>query len=132
MKQKINSAAFAAKLGAYSHGYSVDLGTARLIFTTGQVGLDADGQVVHADNVGKQTAFVFDSLQRILGEAGASLDDVVKVTIYVTDMADFAVISEVRNRYLANSEPASTLVEVSQLVKPGCRVEIEAVAVVQA
>jgi 2-iminobutanoate/2-iminopropanoate deaminase len=130
MKRKLNSNEFAERMGAYSHGYEVDLGTARMIFTTGQIGLDKNGQVVFPEDVAKQTEFVFESLQKILAEAGASLDDAVKATIYVTDMTDFAEISKVRNKYFAKSEPVSTLVQVQKLVKPGCRVEIEVVAVV--
>ncbi len=129
MKQKINSDEFAARMGAYSHGYKLDLGMAWMIFTTGQIGLDRNGEVVYPDDVAKQTEFVFESLQKVLHEAGATLDDAVKATIYVTDMSDFAEIGKVRDKYFANSEPVSTLVEVQKLVKPGCRVEIEVLAV---
>lgn len=131
MKVKINSDAFAQRMGSYSHGYKIDLGNALLIFTTGQVGLDKNGNVVYPDDVAKQTEFVFESLQKILQASGANLDDAVKATIYMTDMNDFAEISKVRNKYFAKSEPVSTLVEVSKLVKPGCKVEIEIVAVKQ-
>ncbi len=55
--------------------------------------------------------------------------DVVKATVYLTDMRDFAAVSKVRNRFLKDAEPVSTLVEVKSLVKPGCRVEIEVIAV---
>ena len=127
--KQINSATFAKPMGAYSHGYVVDLGQSEMIFTTGQIALDDQGNVVHPDNVEKQAEFVFESLQNILKESGASLDDVVKATIYVTDMADFPKISPVRNRYFANSKPVSTLVQVSSLVNPDCKVEIEVVAV---
>lgn len=131
MKEKINSKAFAARMGAYSHGYKVDIGNAWLIYTTGQIGLDKDGNVVHPHDITKQTEFVFESLAKILQEAGASLDDTVKATIYITDMNDFAEISKVRNKYFAKSEPVSTLVEISKLVKDGCKVEIELVAIKQ-
>lgn len=131
LKTKINSKDAAKKLGAYSHGYSVEVGDAKIIFTTGQIALDQDGNVVAPDNIEKQTEFVFESLQRILNEAGASLDDVTKATIFVTDINDFPKISSIRNKYFANSEPVSTLVEVSKLVKEGCKVEIEVIAVKQ-
>jgi 2-iminobutanoate/2-iminopropanoate deaminase len=131
MKKKINSANFAKRLGAYSHGYSVDVGDAVMIFTTGQIAFDKDGSVVFAGDVSKQAAFIYERLDQILHEAGASLDDVVKTTVYLTDMNDFPKFTEVRNRYLKNSEPASTLVEVSTLVKEGCVVEIEVIAVKQ-
>lgn len=128
-KKKINSTEFAERLGAYSHGYKIQIGDTKLIFTTGQIALDKDGNVVYPDNPAKQAEFVFESLQKILKQADASLDDVIKATIFVTDMSDFTKISKVRNRYFKNSEPVSTLVEVKKLVKDGCKVEIEVVAV---
>ncbi len=128
-KQKINSSEFAERMRTYSHGYKVDLGNAELIFTTGQIAMDKNGNVLYPDDPAKQAEFVFESLQKILNQAGASLDDVVKATVFVTDMNDFREISKVRNKYFKNSEPVSTLVEVSKLVKDGCRVEIEVIAV---
>jgi len=130
-KQKINSSEFAKRLGAYSHGYTVDVGDTILIFTTGQIALDKEGNVVAPGDAEKQAEFIYESLNKILGEAGASLDDVVKTTVYLTNMADFANVSPVRNKFFKNAEPVSTLVEVSKLVKEGCVVEIEAVAAKQ-
>ncbi len=129
IKKKINSSRFASRLGSYSHGYVVDIGNAKIIFTTGQIALDAQGNVVAPNDAAKQAEFVFEALGNILKEEGASLDDVVKATIYVTNMADFAKISPVRNKFFKNSEPVSTLVEVSKLVKEGCVVEVEVIAV---
>jgi reactive intermediate/imine deaminase len=128
-KRKINSSDFAKRLGAYSHGYAVDTGDTRIIFTTGQIALDKDGAVLYPDDPAKQTEFIYESLQKILRLEGASLDDVVKTTVFLTDMNDFSIISPVRNKYLQSSEPVSTLVEVRRLVKDGCRVEIEVIAV---
>lgn len=130
-KIKINSPDFAERIGAYSHGYKVEIGDAEIIFTTGQIAMDKNGKVLYPDEPAKQAEFVFESLQKILNQAGASLDDVVKAIVFVTDMNDFAQISKVRNKYFKNSEPVSTLVEVKKLVKEGCRVEIEVIAVRQ-
>jgi 2-iminobutanoate/2-iminopropanoate deaminase len=127
-KSKINSNEFAQRMGAYSHGYKVDLGDSVMVFTTGQIAMDKAGNVLFPDDAGKQAEFIYQSLEKILNAAGVSLDDSVKTTVYVTDMKDFAAISKVRNQYLKNSEPVSTLVEVSNLVKPGCKVEIEIIA----
>jgi 2-iminobutanoate/2-iminopropanoate deaminase len=128
-KTKINSSDFAQRLGAYSHGYRIEIGDAVIIFTTGQIALDKNGNVLYPNDPGKQAEFIFESLQEILNQAGASLDDVIKATIFVTDMDDFPEISKARNKYFKNSEPVSTLVEVKRLVKEGCRVEIEVTAV---
>jgi reactive intermediate/imine deaminase len=127
--KKIQSDQFAKRLGAYSHGYAVDIGDATMIFTTGQIALDRDGNVVAPGDAGKQAEFIYESLASILQEAGATLDDVVKTTVFLTNMDDFSSVSPIRNRYFAHSEPASTLVEVSKLVKDGCVVEIEVIAV---
>ncbi len=131
VKTKINSDQFAKRLGAYSHGYTVEIGDTKLIFTTGQIALDKDGNVLYPDDPVKQTEFIYEALQTILQESGAALDDVIKTTIFLTDMNDFPKISPIRNKYFKNSEPVSTLVEVSKLVKPGCRVEIDVIAVKQ-
>lgn len=131
VKTKINSDQFAKRLGAYSHGYSLNVGDAKIIFTTGQIALDKDGNVLFPDDPAKQAEFIYESLDNILKEAGASLDDVVKTTVFLTDMSDFSRISPIRNKYFQNAEPVSTLVEVSKLIKPGCRVEIEVIAVKQ-
>ena len=128
-KKQINSPEFAQPLGSYSHGYTVDVGDSQLIFTTGQIALNAVGEVMHPNDVSKQTEFVFESLQKILVAAGSSLDDVVKATIYLTNIADFSLISPIRNKYFERSKPVSTLVAVTALVKPDCKVEIEVIAV---
>lgn len=129
MKQKINSSDFAKRLGAYSHGYSVTIGDTVLVFTTGQIALDKNGEVLYPDDPAKQAEYIYESLSKILQEAGATLDDVVKTTVFVTNMDDFSKISAVRNQYFKNAEPVSTLIEVKRLVKDGCLVEIEVIAV---
>ncbi len=130
-KSRINSSGFAERMGSYSHGYKVDLGNTEIIFTTGQLALDKNGKVVAPNDIAAQTEFVFESLQKILKEANSSLDDVVKATIFVTDMDDFKLVSPIRNKYFKISKPVSTLIEVSKLVTEGCKVEIEVIAVKQ-
>lgn len=127
-KNKITPSGLPPTMGAYSHSYTVDLADTRMHFVSGQVPLDASGQVP-SSNVGVQTRYVFERLATILAESGATLDDVVKVQIFLTDMADFGVVSPIRNEVFATSEPASTLVAVSALVHPDCKVEIDVVAV---
>lgn len=130
-KQSINSSEFAQPMGAYSHGYSINVGDSQIIFTTGQIALDNQGNVVAPNDIEGQTEYVFHSLQKILHDSGASLDDVVKATIFVTNMNDFPKISPIRNRYFATSKPVSTLVEVTKLVKDECKIEIEVIAIKQ-
>jgi 2-iminobutanoate/2-iminopropanoate deaminase len=116
-------------MGAYSHGIAIDVGESKLIFVTGQIPVDRDGKLV-SDDVGEQTRFVFERIVDILADGGSSMKDVVKAQIFVTNIADFSVISPVRNEFFGESKPVSTLVEVGALVQPGCKVEIEVVAIV--
>lgn len=116
-------------MGAYSHGIKVPLPGADLIFLTGQKAMDSHGNVVAPGDPKKQTEYVFQSIRRILAEAGANIDDVVKAQIFVTDMNDFPIISKIRNRYFENVKPVSTMVEVNCLSKEGCCVEIAVTAV---
>ena len=116
-------------MGAYSHGVKVDIGNSEMIFVTGQIAMDKDGNAVAPNDIVKQTEFVFQNIQKILQEGGASLDDIVKAVIYVTDISKFKDISAVRNKYFANSKPVSTLVEISKTVKDGCDIEIEVIAI---
>jgi len=127
-KEHINPENFTKSIGSYSHGMKVDVGDSAFIFVTGQIAMDKDGNLV-SENVEEQTEFIFHNIQEILNEAGASLDDVVKATIFVTDMNDFSKISPIRNKYFAKSKPASTLVEINKTVKEGCKVEIEVIAI---
>jgi 2-iminobutanoate/2-iminopropanoate deaminase len=115
-------------MGAYSHGLKVDVGESEMIFVTGQIAQDSQGKVISED-IEEQTVYVFEQLQKILNEAGASLDDVVKAQIFLTDITDFAKVSPIRNKYFAVSKPVSTLVQVGALVKSGCKIEIEVIAI---
>ena len=77
-----------------------------------------------------QTRKTLENLQAVLAEAGATMDDVVKVTVFVTNLSEhFAAIHEIRAEFFASDYPASTLVEVSRLVDPEMLIEIEAIAV---
>lgn len=116
-------------IGFYSPGISVDVGDSIFVFVTGQIARHPNGAPVAPGDFGKQTEFIFQKIQAILTEAGASIDDVVKAIIYTTDVSKFKEISEVRNRYFAKAKPVSTLVEISKTVREGCEVEIEVIAV---
>ncbi|MBU0519804.1 RidA family protein [bacterium] len=120
---------FTALMGEYSHGIRIPLPGADLIFLTGQKAMDAAGNVVAPGDPEKQTEYVFNSICKILAEADATIDDVVKAQIYVLGMKDFHSISKIRNKYFKAAKPVSTMVEVTGLSKPGCLVEIAVTAV---
>lgn len=128
-KSVINPDNFTQIMGSYSHGIEVDIGDSKMIFVTGQIAMDKDGNAVAPDDITKQTEFVFQNIQKILQSADSSLDDVVKAVIYVTDISKFKDISAIRNKYFEKSKPVSTLVEISKTVKEGCDIEIEVIAI---
>jgi reactive intermediate/imine deaminase len=128
-KEYLNPDEFTNKMGSYSQGLKVDIGDSEMIFVTGQIAKDKDGNVVGLGNFTEQTEFVFKNIQTILKEGGATLDDVVKAVIYVTDMSKFKEVSAVRNKYFVNSKPVSTFVEINKTVKEGCGVEIDVIAI---
>lgn len=97
-------------------------------FISGMVALDADGNVVGCGDVLVQARTALDYIGRCLDAVGATPADVCKVTVYVTDMAERARINIAREEFFGATRPASTLVQVTALVRPELRVEIEAVA----
>lgn len=132
IKRDLSPKDFTVKTGSYSQGIQVTCGDVDLIFVTGQISMDADGNVVSPGDIAGQADFIFNNISRILAEAGATLDDVVKAQLFLTDMSLFSQVSPVRNKYFANSQPVSTMVEVKALVKAGCMLEIEVIAMKEA
>jgi 2-iminobutanoate/2-iminopropanoate deaminase len=100
-----------------------------LLFVSGVVPVDADGRLVGGDDVVAQARVVFENMRRVLAAAGAGPENVVKVTLFLTDVEDRPRINPVRESFFGETRPASTLVEVSRLAIPGARIEVEAVAV---
>ncbi len=111
----------------YSHVVEVTGG--RTIYVSGQIAVDHEGRVVGAGDFAAQTRQVFENLKAALAAAAATLGDVVKITMFVTDMSQLQTLRAVRDTYFTGSPPASSLVEVSRLVLPELMVEIEAIAV---
>jgi 2-iminobutanoate/2-iminopropanoate deaminase len=101
-----------------------------LLFISGCVPIDADGNLVPGDVVA-QARQTFANVGAVLAAAGAGFGDVVKVTVFLTDVDDRAAINTVRQEMFGAARPASTLVEVSRLAIPGARIEVEAVALIR-
>jgi len=99
-----------------------------LLFVSGVAPVDAEGRLVGGEDAAAQTRQVFRNLGKILAAAGAGFEDVLKVTVYLTDIADRARINPVRQEFFGKTRPASTLIGVAALAVPGMKVEIEAVA----
>jgi 2-iminobutanoate/2-iminopropanoate deaminase len=124
MTEKITTAQAPAAIGPYSQAIK----TGNFIFTSGQIPLTPAGDLVTGDIVA-QTHQVFANLKAVLAAAGATLDHVVKATVFVKDMEDFAAINEVYGQYFNDHRPARSLVEVARLPKD-VSVEIELIAFV--
>jgi len=100
-----------------------------LLFVSGQVAWDKNYKVVGIGDVRKQTVQVLKNIKVVLKDNGATLDDIVKMTVFVTNMAYFEDVAQVRNQYFPNQGTASTMVEVSHLALPELLIEMDAIAV---
>lgn len=110
--------------------YSQAIQAGNLLFCSGQIALDPkSGEVVGGDDAGAQTKQVLDNLDAVLHEGGAGWHSVVKTTIYLKDMGDFAAVNEVYGERFGADAPARATVEVSGLPK-GVLVEIDAIALI--
>ena len=99
-----------------------------VVYVSGCVAIAADGQIPAPDDVTAQADLAHQHLGRALQAAGTDFAHVLKVTVFLTDIADRAAVNVVREKFFGAARPASTLVEVSALVRPELKVEIEAVA----
>src|SRR5262245_37835077 len=114
----------------YSHVVEAPAGT--IVYISGQVPLDAEGQLVGEGDFEAQTRQVFENLTRALEAADATWADVVKLDYFLRDVGQIAAVRTIRDEYIDTEHPpASTLVEVSGLFRPDVLVEIQAVAVKQ-
>ncbi|MFI7319883.1 RidA family protein [Streptomyces venezuelae] len=113
---------------AYTH---VVMGSGRFVAVSGQLALDEDGEPVGEGDAAAQARQVFENLRRCLAAAGATFDDVVKLTYFVTDMAHMPAVRAARDAFLDPERlPAASAVQVASLVGPEFLMEIEAFAVV--
>ena len=98
-----------------------------LLFISGLAPVDAKMNLVSPDVV-EQTRSLFEQMEKLLSDAGATFADVLRVTVYLTDVNDRTKINPVRQEFFGSTRPASTLIGVNELAIPGMKVEIEAIA----
>ncbi|OKL35769.1 RidA family protein [Domibacillus mangrovi] len=122
----INTKKAPAAIGPYSQGIIVN----NLFYSSGQIPLTAEGTLVDG-SIEEQTHQVFKNLKAVLEEAGASLESVVKVTVFLSDMEEFGAVNEVYGEYFSAHKPARSCVEVARLPKD-VKVEIEVIALIEA
>jgi len=124
MKKQVNTSSAPEAIGPYSQGVI----SGNLLFVSGQIPLNpADGSLV-SDSLESQANQVFQNLRAIIQEAGTSFEHVLKLTIYLTDLANFAAVNKVMENYFNEPYPARATVEVSRLPKD---VEVEIDAIVE-
>lgn len=109
--------------------YSQAIVAGGLVYTAGQIALDPRSGELSGGDVAAQTARVLENLGAVLTAAGASLGTVVKTTVYLADMAEFAAMNEVYARYFGDHKPARSTVQAAALPR-GARVEIDCIALV--
>ncbi len=117
--------------GIYSPVKKIDLGNSYLIYVSGQqVGKNENNEAI-TDDIEEQTELVFQALEKTLEAANASMDDVVKTQIFLTDIDDLSKVSAIRDRWFAKSKPVSTLIEVNAMTRKGAKIEIEVTAIIE-
>lgn len=126
MRQAVSSKAAPPAIGPYSQAIVAD----GFIFTSGQLPLDREGNLVEGD-IRAQARQCLENIRAILEAAGAGLEDLVKVTVYVTDLKDFPAINEVYASYFPKEPPARSFVQVMALPK-GAPIELEGIAIKKA
>ncbi len=124
MKKQVNTSSAPAAIGPYSQGVIAG----NLLFVSGQIPINPrDGSLV-SDSLESQANQVFENLRAIIQEAGTSFEHVLKLTIYLTDLENFAAVNKVMENYFSQPYPARATVEVSRLPKD---VEVEIDAIVE-
>ena len=125
MKQPISTASAPAAIGTYSQAVEA---SGKFVFLSGQIPLDPRTMELVSDDVEAQTEQVFRNLTAVATAAGGSLNDLAKLTVYLTDLSDFGTINEVMARHVSEPYPARAAIGVSELPR-GAAVEIEGILV---
>ena len=125
-----NPSSVAAPKG-YSHTAIIDLGNSQMIVMSGQVAFDKQGNLVGKDNLAKQTEQVFLNIQNSISELRGTMDNVIKIGVYMVDVSQVQIFRDIRNKFInLKNPPTSTLVEVNKLFRDDILIEIEATAII--
>ncbi len=115
----------------YSHYVQIDLGNSTMLIISGMIAFDKNGQLVGKDDLARQTEQIFSNIKTIIEEAGGNMNDLVKLTIFMTDVSQVQIFRDVRNKFINNDNPpASTLVEVSKLAGKDLLLEVESTVII--
>lgn len=115
----------------YSHSVEIDLGNCKMVMISGQIAIDNKGNLVGKNNLAEQTQQVFTNMKNIIAESGGTMDDVIKLGIFMIDITQVQTIRDVRNKFInQQNPPTSTLVQVNKLVRDDLLIEIEATVII--
>lgn len=126
-KQAVNPWEWQNRAG-FSQAWRVD-GASALVFISGQAPISGDGQLVGAEDFETQCRQVFQNLETVVDESGATFESIVKLTVFLTDMRTLPEYTRIKGEFFRGEQPASTAVEVAALARPEMLVEVEALAV---
>ena len=127
-RQQVNPWTWQDQFG-FSQAWRVD-GAQSIVFVSGQGPISPDGELIGDGEFEAQARQVFENLQTVLADAGASLDAIVRITVYLTDIGTLRDFGRIKAEFIAGEQPASTALEVSSLALPGMMIEVDAIAVV--
>jgi 2-iminobutanoate/2-iminopropanoate deaminase len=127
-KTQINPWTWQDRAG-FSQAWRVDAAKS-IVFVSGQAPISGGGELVGEGDFDAQTRQVLENLRTVLTEAGASLEAIVKITVYLTDIGKLRDLGRIKADFIPGKQPASTALEVSALALPGMMVEVEAIAVI--
>lgn len=111
-------------------GYSRAVKVGNIIEVTGTVASDDDGNVVGKNDAYEQTKFIYQKIEAVLQRAGATMKDVVRVRMFVTDISRWQEYGKAHSEFFRDIKPCNTMVEVSALIEPDYLIEIEATAII--
>lgn len=112
-------------------GYSRAVKIGNTVEVTGTVAVDDNGNLVGGNNAYEQTKFIIQKIEKVLQKAGASLKDVVRTRMFVTDISRWEEFGKAHGEFFKDIKPCTTMVEVSKLISPEYLIEIEATAIIE-
>jgi 2-iminobutanoate/2-iminopropanoate deaminase len=128
-KQEVRSEKLAEPNGHFAQAVVAATGPGRMLFISGMTARNNEGGITGLGDIKAQTRQVCENVQAAVEAAGGTMDDIVRVDVYVTDMRHFDAIHEVRREFFTGTPPASTMVEISKFSRPGYEIEMNAIAV---